>query len=282
MMAIATMRMPSRQTNPLACLATGTLAVAACYVEWFNVAGAPQAELLTVVAVALAAVLGGLAGFAFSAICGAMLFQFRHDTVEVVQTMLICSIANQTLSVAALRRHIRLRALAPFLSGGVIGVPAGVWLLLNLNAATYLAGLGGVLVVYGLYMLLRPPVVLQGIRPEAGVAAGLLGGVLGGFAATPGAVVAIWCGAQGWDRMRQRAVTQPFILAMQIVALFCIVVMRPHGAPHASIPPLAWACVPASLSGTWWGLALFRRMTDRQFAIAVNVLLIVSGAALVV
>jgi hypothetical protein len=32
---------------------------------------------------------------------------------------------------------------------------------------------------------------------------------------------------------------------------------------------VAWAYVPAALPGTWCGLALFARLTDRQFAIAV-------------
>lgn len=39
--------------------------------------------------VGVAAMVSGIAGFAFSAICGAMLFQFHHDTVGVVGTMLI-------------------------------------------------------------------------------------------------------------------------------------------------------------------------------------------------
>jgi uncharacterized membrane protein YfcA len=75
-------------------------------------------------------------------------------------------------------------------------------------------------------------------------------------------------------------VFQPFILIMQCSALGIIALMRPHGGYGAAIPPLAWACVPASLASTWWGLACFRRLTDRQFAKVVNVLLVVSGAGL--
>jgi hypothetical protein len=36
--------------------------------------------------------------------------------------------------------------------------------------------------------------------------------------------------------------------------------------------------IPASLLGTWVGLALYRRLSDSQFAVAVNLLLIASEA----
>ena len=68
---------------------------------------------------------------------------------------------------------------------------------------------------------------------------------------------------------------------MQLTSLISIAVLHRHGAPHVAIPPMAWLCVPARLCGTWWGLSFFQRMTDRQFRIAVNLLLIVSGAGLV-
>jgi uncharacterized membrane protein YfcA len=38
-------------------------------------------------------------------------------------------------------------------------------------------------------------------------------------------------------------------------------------------------CIPASLLGTRLGLALYRRISDAQFARMVNLLLIVSGTS---
>jgi hypothetical protein len=46
-------------------------------------------------AVLLAALASSIAGFAFSAICGAMLFHLTDDPVQAVQIMIVCSIANQ-------------------------------------------------------------------------------------------------------------------------------------------------------------------------------------------
>jgi uncharacterized protein len=258
--------------------ATGSTALFWHSVPWHFVSAMPA--IGTIVAVGVAAFLSGIAGFAFSAICGAIIFHFRHDTVGVVQIMLVCSIANQALSVWILRRDIRLRVLAPFVIGGIVGVPAGVWLLLDLNAATYVKGVGTIILAYGLYMLVRPPIVLRRSTVAGDVASGLIGGVIGGFTAIPGAAVSIWCSMKGWNKVAQRAVFQPFILLMQFAALAAIAMMHPRGGPSAGIPALAWACVPAGLFGTWWGLACFRRLTDRQFGVAINLLLIVSGAGL--
>jgi uncharacterized membrane protein YfcA len=244
--------------------------------------GFSEASVATMAAVGVAALASGIAGFAFSAICGAILFQFRHDTVGVVEIMLICSIANQSLSVWLLRRDISLLTLAPFVAGGVIGVPLGVWLLLHLNAGTFKAALGVILVGYALYMLLRRPVTLPGTSRATDVVAGAIGGMVGGFAATPGAAVSIWCGMKGWDKRQQRAVFQPFILLTQFVVLAAIGLMHAKGGASVAIPPIAWACVPAGLLGTWWGMELFKRLSDWQFAKAVNVLLVVSGIGLVV
>jgi uncharacterized membrane protein YfcA len=278
----ATWSYAQRRAPPIGWLAVLSVLLMAAYVGLLSESGLSAPGIATVLAVGVAALTSGIAGFAFSAICGAMLFQFRHDTVGVVETMLICSIANQAMSVWLLRREIRLPPLTPFLIGGVIGVPVGVWLLLHLNVQTFKAGLGVLLVAYSTYMLLRRPITLQRTSRVSDVVAGFVGGMAGGFAATPGAAVSIWCGMKGWDKARQRAVFQPFILAMQFVALASIAALHAKGAPSVAIPPLAWACVPAGLLGTWWGMALFKRLTDIQFAKAVNLLLIVSGVGLLV
>jgi uncharacterized membrane protein YfcA len=269
-----------RRIPPVAWLATLSLVGMLSYAVLLLHLHLPPPAVATVAVIGLAALLSGIAGFAFSAICGAMLFHFRHDTVGVVETMLICSIANQAMSVWMLRQEIRLLPLAPFLLGGVVGVPVGVWLLLHLDGVTFKAVLGVLLAVYGFYMLVRRPITLARTSRASDVVSGFFGGLTGGFAATPGAPVSIWCGMKGWDKARQRGVFQPFILLMQFVALAAIAVMHAKGGPNVGIPPLAWACVPAGLLGTWWGMALFKRLTDRQFGKAVNLLLIASGIGL--
>lgn len=233
-------------------------------------------------AIATASLISSIAGFAFSAVCGAMLFHLWDDQVQVVQTMIACSIANQATMVWALRREVEGRSLGVFLLGGAAGLPLGVWALLHADHGLYTRALGAVLLAYGTYMLACKPRILGWRHPGFDLAAGFLGGITGGAAGFPGASVTIWCGLKGWDKTRQRAVFQPFILLMQVAALFAISAMRLRSSHGAGFDPADLLCLPAGLLGTWLGMACFRKMSNRQFALAVNILLIVSGLSYVV
>src|SRR5215468_7611538 len=92
-----------------------------------------QGGAVSLVAVLAASTVSSIAGFAFSALCGASLFHIMESPVYAVEVMTVCSIAIQMFSVTALRRSIDWRSLPIYLVGGVLGVPAGVYLLLNLR-----------------------------------------------------------------------------------------------------------------------------------------------------
>ena len=232
-------------------------------------------------AIFVAATVSSIAGFAFSALCGALLFHLMDSPVYVVHVMILCSIAIQLLSVATLWRDIDWRSLRVFLVGGFLGVPVGVYLLLHLPTGTYRNAIGGLLIIYGSYLLLRWPV--RGFRsgPLSDACAGFLGGITGGLAGFPGAFVTIWCGTKGWDKARQRGAYQPFILCMQPVTLIAIYLMRPSSPVQAQLDWKALAFVPAALLGAWFGLRIFKRLSDRQFELVVNTLLILSGVGLI-
>jgi uncharacterized membrane protein YfcA len=69
---------------------------------------------------------------------------------------------------------------------------------------------------------------------------------------------------------------------MQPVTLLAIYLMRPSSSVEASLDWKALAFVPAALLGAWFGLRIFKRLSDRQFDFVVNALLIVSGLGLMV
>lgn len=240
----------------------------------------PHFMLAAMAIVFVAAALSSIGGFAFSALCGALLFHVMAP-VGAVQLMIVCSIAIQTLSVVALRNVIDWSLLYRFLLGGVAGLPFGIYLLLNLDAAVYKLALGGFLVAYGSYMLARPAAIVLWRSTSIDVSAGFLGGITGGFAGFPGAFVTIWCALKGEAKDRQRGVYQPFILIMQILALAAI----SWAAPGPSLVTLSRGLdtlfyVPAALLGTWCGLGWYSRLSDAQFRKIVNLLLISSGLAL--
>ena len=169
-----------------------------------------------------------------------------------------------------------------YLAGGVLGVPAGVYLLLNLHTGAYREVIGGLLIAYGGYLLLRQRTWSLRAGPLSDACTGFLGGLTGGLAAFPGAFVTIWCGLKGWDKARQRGVYQPFILGMQPVTLIVIYLMRPSSSTAAQMDWKVLVFVPAALLGTWFGLNIFKRLSDRQFELAVCALLIFFGIGLIV
>ncbi len=64
---------------------------------------------------------------------------------------------------------------------------------------------------------------------------------------------------------------------MQPVTLIAIHLMRPPTATSAQLDWKTLAFVPAALLGAWFGLRIFKRLSDRQFELVVNALLILSG-----
>lgn len=232
------------------------------------------------------AIVSSVAGFAFSAICGAFLFRGGGTPQQVVHIIVLSSLAIQSLGIVALWRSIDWPSLRAFLRGGALGLPIGVFLLYHVPTSTYLHAMGTFLLIYGTYMLFGRPIVVT-VGPRTGAAidtiAGVLGGITGGFAGFPGCFVTIWCSQRGWDKLRQRAVLAPFIFIMQAATIAvlsaCAPLTRENGPP---LDVAALAYVPAALSGAYLGMLVFRRLSDRQFGRFVALMLVACGIALTV
>jgi uncharacterized membrane protein YfcA len=268
-------RLPG-QINRLALCIIGMLSLAA-YATWLGALTPTEHSLWIILAIFVAALVSSIAGFAFSAICGAMLFHLIDDPVRVVQVMMICSVGGQSLMVWALRHEIAWRTLANFLVGAALGLPLGIYVLLHTRPALYAQGVGAFLVLYAVFMILRRPMIVRRQSAFLDAAAGFLGGVTGGAAAFPGAFVTIWCGFKGWSKEKQRGLYQPFILIVQLAAIAFMSLLSLTSRSHASFDFAGVAYLPAMLLGSTFGLVSFNRLNDRQFALTVNLLLAVSG-----
>jgi uncharacterized membrane protein YfcA len=278
--AVMAPRLPVR-SHRAAAVAIGALTVAAYAICVRSLAPA-DFSLWCLLAILVASLVSSIAGFAFSAICGAMLFHLVDDPVRAVQIMMICSVGGQSLMVWALRREIPWRSLTVFLAGAAIGLPLGIFILLHTRPAVYGTAIGVALVLYAVFMMTRRPMILRRQNALFDAMAGFLGGVTGGAAAFPGAFVTIWCGFKGWPKEKQRALYQPFILIVQFAAI--VVMALPGVMPH-SRPPFDFSGIvylPAMFVGATLGMACFNRLSDRQFSLAVNLALVVSGLSLLV
>jgi hypothetical protein len=199
---------------------------------------------------------------------------------------MLLSACNQLLSIGTLRKEMVLRVTAEregalaYIAGGVFGVPIGLGLLQTLPTRTFAGGLGLFLIVYSVLVLLKPDslrIKLSGWRPA--VAVGAAGGIIGGFSAFPGSMPVVYLGLRGVSKADTRGITQPYILALQLISLGTLALT--HSAIFNAQFWLLWALtLPAVLLGSWTGVALYRRMSEVNFRRAVLILLIVSGVSL--
>ncbi len=273
---IASLHRSAQLIGPgLAALALASLAVQTHHLLQHR-AGSATA-LLTLAIVFVAAMVSSVVGFAFSALTGAVLLQLYRQPAEAVEIMVLCSIAIQLYCVMAMRRSIQWRLLLPFVIGGAAFVPVGVWLLSVLPRSWFAVGLGAFLLAYGAVMAWRAPQKTYASTWWLDLGVGALGGITGGLAAFPGAFVSIWCTMRGWDKSVQRGVTQPFILAMQLITLAAM--HAQHVDLHLDALRLEGMFV--ALFAAFLGMKAFRSLSNRQFACLLNGLLMISGALMI-
>ena len=226
--------------------------------------------------VLIAAIVSSVAGFAFSALAAAFLFHITQDGLEALHILLIASVAMQSYCVWRLRHCISVRRVLPYLAGGLATIPLGLYLLQNFPLRVHMLSLGAFLMFYGAYMLVRRPCRLKTNSLAGQIISGALGGITGSTAAFPGAFITVWCGCHGWDKDQQRAICQPYILAMQIAVLAALSVTRPLDA----IRPELLAYTLPGLAGAWIGLRIYQALNTTQFNKIVCFMLLVSGALL--
>ena len=271
------------QGNALALLHVGASLVSSLYIgSGFS----PVTAGAIVIVLFLAGVVSGLSCFAVSAVAAGILWLL--PPLQAVPLIMLLSTCNQLLSVGALRKELVLCSTAeregalPYIAGGVLGAPIGLALLQALPTRLFATGLGLFLIIYSSLVLLKPDglrIRLSGWKPA--LAVGATGGIVGGFSAFPASIPAVYLGLRGLSKVETRSITQPYILVMQLISLSILALT--HRAIFNMEFWLLWALtLPAVLLGTSTGVALYRRMSEVNFRRAVLILLLASGASLVV
>src|SRR6266568_2771302 len=112
------------------------------------------AVLLINLAVFAGAVVSGLAGFAFSAVAGAIMIQVLPPT-EAVPLMMICSLAPQAASLCTVHRSVDWKGSFILIISGLLGIPLAVYALQTVDTWSFRIGFGLFVAVYAAYMLCR-------------------------------------------------------------------------------------------------------------------------------
>lgn len=221
-------------------------------------------------------IVSGLAGFAMGLVVSGV---WLHILTPAQTAALIVGygLLVQSYSIWKLRHALSLGTLAPFIGGGVVGVPVGAALLSHISPAMIRDGVGGLLIIYSSYFLIRPHV--HTVRPSlpADIGIGFLNGILGGMTGLAGPVITVWCQLRGFRRDEQRAIFQPVILAAFAITAVSLTI---NGTVTTDLLRIYLYGLPALGAGLWVGLKLYGHLNELTFRKVVLVLLMVSGLVL--
>lgn len=239
-----------------------------------------EAQTLVIIAGAIAAgFVQGLSGFGFGLV--AMSFWAWTIDPRLAAAMAVFgALTGQVLAAVTVRRGFDLKRLAPFVVGGLLGLPVGMLLLPQVDVQVFKAFLGCLLAVWCPAMLFSaqlPRVTRGGRVADALVGAG--GGVMGALGGFTGVLPTLWCTLRGMDKDAQRAIVQNFNLAMLLVTFATYVATGI--IDHATLPFLA-IVAPAMLVPSLLGARLYIGISEATFRKVVLSLLTATGIALLV
>jgi uncharacterized membrane protein YfcA len=219
----------------------------------------------------------GVSGFAFGLVATS-LWAWMMAPQLVVPLVVLGSLMGQVISIQSVRHDVTFDRVAPFLAGGALGAPVGTLILPLLNVHAFRACVGLCLVLYCSVMLRArrlPRVEGGGKRADACV--GFVAGAMGGASGMAGPPITLWCSLRGWTQGIQRATYQSFFIGTQVLTL---TLFAWQGIIDAESMRL-FACVaPAIVLSSWLGARVARRFSDLSFQRVVFVLLLASGATL--
>ncbi len=237
-----------------------------------------ETQTLVIIAGAIAAgFVQGLTGFGF----GLVAMSFWAWTIDprlAAALAVFGALTGQVIAAVTARRGFDLKLLAPFVIGGLLGLPIGLLLLPRLDVMVFKAFLGTLLVIWCPAMLFSAqlPRITRGGRIADGLI-GAAGGVMGGLGGFTGVLPTLWCTLRGMDKDAQRAIVQNFNLSMLLVTFGSY--LATGIITTATLPYLA-IVAPALLIPSLLGARLYIGISEVTFRKLVLSLLTCTGVAL--
>jgi uncharacterized membrane protein YfcA len=233
--------------------------------------------LLTAALIVLAAYfIRGISGFGSGLIAVPLLAHFLPLTF-VVPMILVTDFAASLALGAHTRKHARWDEVKPLLPFSVLGVLAGVTLLVSVPKAPLLTALGLFVLAFGLRSVLN----LHGTRTVSrrwAMPAGLSGGMIGALFGTGGPPYVIYLNHRLHDKGELRATfTALFILegALRIVTFLVAGLLL-----RLDLLLTIAAALPLVALGLWAGNRVHVGLTPVQMQRILGALLLVSGTSL--
>ena len=238
-----------------------------------------QIAYCCIVVVAAYAVRGGT-GFGSAAAMPLLALVVPLKVLVPVWTLL--GVASSITIVAHDYRQIAVREMLRTVPAGLIGIAAGLYAFKTLDTRTLTLGLGALVIAYGcwsFWMTTRPAGQALSSRAIA-PAAGFLGGFVGTTFGTMASIFyAIYFDAIRLAKAHFRATMSAMMLTLSVIRGAGYFAVGEFG--REALIAFAFA-FPLMLLGIFIGDSFHADMPELTFRRAVSILLIVSGAALLV
>ncbi len=235
--------------------------------------------LIIIAGAATAGFVQGLSGFAF----GMVSMSFWAWTIDprlAAAMAVFGSLTGQIIAAVTVRRGFDIKKLAPFVLGGLLGLPLGLLLLPQLDVLMFKALLGSLLVIAcpAMFFSSQLPRITHGGRIADGIV-GAGGGFMGAFGGFTGVLPTLWCTLRGMPKDSQRAVIQNFNLALLAVTFISYIAT---GVITTATLPYFAIVAPAMLIPSLLGARLYIGISEATFRKVVLGLLTATGVALLV
>jgi uncharacterized membrane protein YfcA len=179
-----------------------------------------------------------------------------------------------------LRGGFDLKRIAPFVVGGGLAVPLGVFLLHNSDPSRFRLAIGALLTLNGISALAvgdSARVKAGGISADAFV--GVVGGVFGGLCGLAAAPPALWMRLRGWKREPRRVTIKAFAI---VVAILTLAAYARTGVVEPDDLRLFAVVAPVTLVASILGARLVGQGGARALGRVALLLTLAAGVALLV
>jgi uncharacterized membrane protein YfcA len=228
-------------------------------------------------------------GFGSGMFAVALMALVLPDLTDIVVVLLMLTFVTEVWVLASAWRRAKIRLLGWLVPGMVAGLWLGTRILVTTDLSLLRRSLGLVVVGAGVYFILehraRPsdhnraaneaPVSLK--VPWISLPVGLLSGLLGATFAIGGPPVIIFLRAHSLDKAAFRSTILAYFLLMSLLRAGTYA-----GADLLTSDRVVAAALllPGSVAGIIIGTVIHKRISERQFSLAVSLLLVVLGVLL--
>ncbi|HLP45068.1 MAG TPA: sulfite exporter TauE/SafE family protein [Candidatus Kapabacteria bacterium] len=231
-----------------------------------------------------ALVLGGFiqssSGFGFGLFIIPVLLFFGFSLAPTVIIVVIGSAIQKVTALPYLKQHLDWKEMMPFILIGLLGLPLGIYAMFkisNMDQPIVKQVIGGLVMVMLVLQWKGAIKIREHVPKFWGYTAGLLAGILNGFANIGGPPLVLWTLAHRWSNQKMRGTIIAFSLIF--VPFQLVLMLITFGSVMFSPLLKAMVLSPAVLLGTWIGLKIGEKISQDHLRIYMQALLLFIAVA---